>query len=736
MKKLFSVFFFHLFLIVIAQRGNTLKLNGEDSYMRIPHHQDFNFSGKEEFSVTLWLKADSYGKNTRLVSKRPYNDYGIYQSGYELFGLNSSELFFAVNTPNLLGENVFSQWGNIKGKLNKWVHWAFVVSRKNGKTMIRLYQNGKITNQKEVEKYAVDNTNPVLIGLGERGNRYFSGEIDNLRFYRKALSEKEIQRDMKSEINPNTPFLIAGYDFEMTENAVAYDITGKHNAQLYNILPDKIGIIQNKDFAGRGNKNENVLKIIYKAKENTTLEELVFSASGTTDLADIEKIKFYSTGKNKNFDNRKTSEYQLLGETNPKTGDISLKINAQLEKGENYLWLTYDISENVREGNKIDAVLKLLKINGKTQNIEKIGNPQGSREILLKKILVFAPNDEGSKNYRIPAIITANDGSLVVINDKRKNHERDLPADIDVVSKRSIDGGFTWSDTKTIAKGSENYGYGDPLVFKAKSGKLVVLFVGGVGFHSSTAENPIRMYKSESLDNGISWATPKDITAQIYGTENNDKDRKEWDGVFFSSGQGLTMSNGRLAGVLVMRKGKVNYHQNPISNYVVYSDDEGETWQVSDKALTRGDEAKLVELNNGDVLLSSRGWHRVFNVSKDKGLTWGKQGVWKELSGNPTNGDMIRYTSTLQGSDKDRILHSIPIGSDRANVRIFISYDEGQSWRPQRIISPTKSAYSSLTILPDGTIGAYVEEDDTIPYKLYFLNFSLEWLTEGKDRLK
>lgn len=736
MKTLFTFIFSLIVSVSFAQSGNTLKLNGVDSYMRIPHHQDFNFSQNEELTITLWLKTEDFRRNARIISKRPYNNYGIYRSGYELFGLNSPEKFFVTNTPNIMGENVFSEWGKIEGTLNEWTHWAFVVSRKNGKTIIYQYQNGKISNQKEVEDYAVDNTNPVLIGLWERGSRYFKGEIDNLRFYKKALSTEEINREMNSEVNAKTPYLIAGYDFERIENAVAYDVKGKHNAQLYNVLPEKIGIIQNKDFTGRGNENETILKVIYNASEEVKLDEIVFSTSGTTDLSDIEKIKLYHTGKNKNFDSRKTAGYQLLGQTSPREKDIRLKTNARLEKGENYLWLTYDISKNAKEGNKIDATLKSLKIKGKIQKVEKIGNPEGSREILLKKTLVFAPNDEGSKNYRIPAIITANDGSLVVINDKRKKHEKDLPADIDVVSKRSIDGGFSWSDTQTIALGSEQHGYGDPLIFKAKSGKLIVLFVGGSqSFWSSSSENPIRMYYSESLDNGISWSAPKDITDKIYGKGNTDKERSQWDGVFFSSGQGLTMANGRLAGVLVMRKGKVDYYQNPVNNYVVYSDDEGETWQVSEKALIKGDEAKLVELNNGDVLLSARGWHRVFNISKDKGQTWDEYGVWKELSGNPTNGDMIRYTSTLQGSDKNRLLHSIPIGSDRADIRIFISYDEGKSWQPQRIISPTKSAYSSLTILPDGTIGAYIEEDDTAPYKMYFLNFSLEWLTEGKDKL-
>ena len=63
-----------------------------------------------------------------------------------------------------------------------------------------------------------------------------------------------------------------------------------------------------------------------------------------------------------------------------------------------------------------------------------------------------------------------------------------------------------------------------------------------------------------------------------------------------------------------------------------------------------------------------------------------------------------------------------------------MSYDEGQTWPVKKSICPTGSAYSSLTILPDGTIGAYVEENyDTDNMSLYFNNFSLDWLTDGAD---
>ena len=56
---------------------------------------------------------------------------------------------------------------------------------------------------------------------------------------------------------------------------------------------------------------------------------------------------------------------------------------------------------------------------------------------------LFKPGDAGSKFYRIPALLTAADGSIIAAADKRINCLWDLPNDIDVVCRRSTDMGAT-----------------------------------------------------------------------------------------------------------------------------------------------------------------------------------------------------------------------------------------------------------------------------------------------------
>ncbi len=489
---------------------------------------------------------------------------------------------------------------------------------------------------------------------------------------------------------------------------------------------------QDDNFTGKGNKNEPVLHAVLTTTgaEKVALSEVKLNLNGTTQLKDVKNIKIYNTGSSKEFDPRNPTGV-LLASKKASAGEISLKTKGNISSGVNNIWVTVDISDKAKEGNKIDASLISLKTKNQTFTFTN-GNPDGEREILLKRVLVLAPGDYGSKNYRIPAIITADDGSLVVLTDKRKFNSVDLPEDIDVIVQRSTDGGATWSEPITVAEGKGRFkGFGDVNIMKTNSGKLVALFVGGPGLWASRTDKPIGQYVSTSSDNGLTWTAPRDITSQLFGADNPDPVRKTWQASFFGSGRGLTLRDGRIMAVMTVRETLENHKLN---NYIVYSDDEGENWKVSQKAIDGGDEAKVVELNDGTVLISSRtSGNRLWAKSTDRGITWGPKNSWSEIWGNACDADIIRYTSTLDGYDKNRILHTLPNAKNRTNVSMWVSYDEATTWPVKKTICKGQSAYSSITILPDGTIGVYVEEDETEPYKMYFLNFSLDWLTNGKD---
>lgn len=325
--------------------------------------------------------------------------------------------------------------------------------------------------------------------------------------------------------------------------------------------------------------------------------------------------------------------------------------------------------------------------------------------------VVFDMGDGGSLYYRIPAIETAADGSIIALSDKRWENLNDLPARIDVVCRRSTDGGRTWGEPVTVAASDEGGGYGDPaIVLDRDSGDLISVFAHGPGFWQSTADNPLRICISRSSDNGLSWTEPCDITAQIYGAECEDNDRSKWQGAFAASGHALQLSCGRLMFVVAVR---TTAGRGGISNYACYSDDGGATWSVSENAAdTNGDEAKVAELPDGSILMSIRAkGHRHFSKSFDRGRTWSEASVSKDVIEPACNGDILSMTVSRARKHENVLLQTVPCDStSRRNVSILYSPDQGCSWQLGKVLCEGASAYSSLTILPDGAIGALVEE--------------------------
>ena len=498
-----------------------------------------------------------------------------------------------------------------------------------------------------------------------------------------------------------------------------------------------VTLTQDTRLSGRGNPNDVLLKAAVSfGGDNAVvgLQSMVLNLDGTTDLDDVREIKVYSTGTVNDFDERNPQNATLLGSIEPASGDLTCNLEGQLVSGTNYLWIVAHVADNATEGHVIDASLKSITTTEETYELAN-PSPAGNREIILAHTLLYHPGDYNSANYRIPAVITAKDGSIVAVTDKRKYNEGDLPEDIDIVCNRSTDGGHTWSEPYTIAQGTGvNHGFGDCALAWSNDDKgLIAAFVGGPGLWYSTPMNPIRSYISKSYDNGQTWTEHEDITHFIFGANCVEPEHQSWRASFFGSGNGLRTSTGRIMFVAAIRESSAQ----SLNNYAVYSDDNGLTWHVSGRASVGGDEAKVTELVDGRILMSIRhAGKRWYNISEDGGETWqSAPSTWNDITAPACNGDLIRYTSVNQGDDRNRLLHSVPYGSQRTDVSVYVSYDEGETWPVRKCIVPYSSAYSSLCILPDGTIGLYVEEAyaGASGYSTVFYNFSLEWLTDGAD---
>lgn len=341
-------------------------------------------------------------------------------------------------------------------------------------------------------------------------------------------------------------------------------------------------------------------------------------------------------------------------------------------------------------------------------------------------------HEDGSSggHFRIPVLITAPNGDLVAVVDERgKNDGGDLRTndDINILIRRSKDNGKTWLPTQRVVDYPIGQSASDASMIVDKVTNEIFLFYNYMNLDINN--KAYYLYVMKSADNGKTWNTPKDITSQISKAAWGVNDFK-----FITSGRGIQTRTGKLLHTLV-RVGK--------GVHLFGSDDHGETWFLKDTQISPADESKVVELTDGTWMVNSKVTGQWFNsaryvhTSTSKGDSWTSRKE-TQLIDPANNASIIRYTDTKDGYDKNRLLFSnTKSSSNRENMTVRISYDEGKTWSEGKTIHAGMSGYSSMTILENGDIGIFIERDhDKTNDKISFMSFSLEWLTDGKDKYK
>lgn len=348
-------------------------------------------------------------------------------------------------------------------------------------------------------------------------------------------------------------------------------------------------------------------------------------------------------------------------------------------------------------------------------------NKKTKKETLQFVNLFSADMKEGVSCYRIPSIITALNGDLIATIDERVPSCGDLKwsNDINIVMRRSTDNGKTWSKIETIVDYPIGESASDPSMILDKTTGEIFMFFNYMNLE--TEKNIYYLKVISSKDNGLTWSAPVDITSQIT--------KPEWknDFKFITSGRGIQTRAGTLIHTLVnLEKGL----------HLFKSDDHGKNWSLIDSPITPADESKVMELEDGTLMINSRvskSGLRYIHSSTDNGKTWTTKKD-AQLTDPACNASLIRYSLKDNSSNKNILIFSNLNAKDsRENLTVRISYDEGKTWSKGKTIYAGKAAYSSMTVLKNGDIGLFFEKDD---YKEnVFVSFSLEWLTNSKNTL-
>lgn len=371
---------------------------------------------------------------------------------------------------------------------------------------------------------------------------------------------------------------------------------------------------------------------------------------------------------------------------------------------------------------------------------------------------------EGKIPYRIPAIATTKNGTLIAVADYRYCYSDIGFGPVDLHYRLSHDNGLTWGEERVLADGTGDetdvqnsqtawrYAFGDcAIVADRESQEVAVLCVGGkTVYHRARRQNPNRVVLFRSHDGGETWDKGREITEQIYGLFDQ---RREGpiNSLFVGSGK-----------IHQSRHVKVgNFYRLYVAlctlsgNFVIYSDDFGDTWRVlgdpNHSPARDGDEPKCEELPDGSVILSSRYQGRLFNIftftddARAEG-SWDLRAKALDMKNvqNACNGEIILLPVTRKKDSKKVwiALQSIPFGPNRTNVGFYyhelLADHEGAAlfaynWKKGLQVSTQSSAYSTFTLQKDGKLGFLWEEGPT-GYNIDYRPISIEEITLNEYR--
>ncbi|MGY8823559.1 MAG: sialidase family protein [Candidatus Latescibacterota bacterium] len=344
---------------------------------------------------------------------------------------------------------------------------------------------------------------------------------------------------------------------------------------------------------------------------------------------------------------------------------------------------------------------------------------------MLEQSDLFTSGSEGYHTFRIPALIATPAGTLLAFCEGRRSAGSDS-GDIDLLLRRSIDGGQTWSDIQTVwAEPGNTCGNPCPVVDR-ETGIISLLMTHNLGTDverqiiDGSSSGTRTVWLARSSDDGQTWSQPREITAATKASN--------WTWYATGPGAGIQLKSGRL----VVPCDHIEIATNKYYSHVILSDNGGETWRLGGITPTdQVNECEVAELEDGRLLLNMRNYDpaqraRAYAHSSDGGESW------SSLKRHPDLIEPICQASLrrLDGPNGTYLLFTNPASnSARENMTVRLSSDSGLSWPISRVLYPGPAAYSCLATLPDGRIACLYELGEQRPYeRLQLAFFDLDWL--------
>ncbi|MDT3399664.1 sialidase family protein [Streptomyces sp. B1866] len=322
----------------------------------------------------------------------------------------------------------------------------------------------------------------------------------------------------------------------------------------------------------------------------------------------------------------------------------------------------------------------------------------------------FTSGRDGYHVFRIPAVVRTR-GTLVAFAEGRRGSAADS-GDVEVVARRSTDGGCSWSPMRRVADNGRDVAGNPAPVVDPATGRIVLLTTRQSGAVTQPqieagkvgAAQGRRVYVQSSADAGATWSAPKEITGAAK--------RPGWRWYATGPGAGTALASGRLViPANHTAAGSAGAH-------LLLSDDHGATWRIgavddhSDGRL-RPDESAAAQLPDGRLYVNARDQYgtdpasRVSTYSLTSGSSF--SAPFRPAAGlvaPVVDGALLQDA----GTSCRPLLFSAPDDpAARRHLTVRRSLDGGRTWRTATVVTPGPAAYSDLVKI-DRTVAGVLYE--------------------------
>ena len=347
-----------------------------------------------------------------------------------------------------------------------------------------------------------------------------------------------------------------------------------------------------------------------------------------------------------------------------------------------------------------------------------LGFALASAAVECEKQPLFTGGAGGYDTYRIPALAVTAKGAVLAFCEGRRAGQSDT-GDIDLLCRRSEDGGRTWSAPLTVWDDGGNTCGNPAPVTDRDTGTIWLLMTWNRGddreadIIARKSRDTRRVFVARSDDDGLSWSKPEEITGAVK--------RPDWTWYATGPGAGIQLEKGNLRGRMVIPCDHIVADTKEYFSHVIYSDDHGKTWQPGGKTpRDQVNECMVAELDDGRLMLNMRNYDKTKSsrqvaFSGDGGITWGGQRFDETLVEPICQAALRRHKPGV-------LLFSNPADrKKRVNMTLRRSADDGKTWDAGLALHAGPSAYSDIAVLPGGEILCLYECGEKNPYEAIVL---------------